>query len=213
MGIGKEISSPMESDDTAELEYFFEILEHFHELVSQPDRPETQKTFRLIARSPESYIARAIFQYRDKFLSNGASFHVIFANLSPVHFLSEWISDETSPCAAHAESTIRWARRPNLVDAHEQFTLNNECTWSGESMRRDVSSRFGFYLFEDACKETAIIAERSFQALWRVSEPIPASQVKRAKLVSESDFANLQSDATCLSVAEPLAISPEFTRH
>lgn len=213
MGLGKEISSPMESDDSAELDYFFEILDHFYELLSQPERQETQKTFRLIARSPESYIARAVFQYREKFLSQGARFNVIFANLSPVHYLSEWICEETSPCANHAESAIRWARRPNLVDAHEQFTLNDECTWSGESMRRDVSSRFGFYLFEDGCKDTAIIAERSFHSLWRVCETIPASQVKRAKLVSDTDFANLQSEASALGVNEPLGNSPEFTRH
>ncbi|GJM04000.1 MAG: hypothetical protein DHS20C08_25010 [Rhodomicrobium sp.] len=213
MGPVKEISSPAETDDTAELDYFFDILEQFKSRLDSKDHEQETRELRLVARSPESAIARAILKKCSDLSEKGITLKVIFAHLSPMPLFSEWISPETSPCGMEATNLIRWANRPNLVDAHEQFTLDKECSWSGESMRRDVNARFGFYLFDENCQHTAKLAHRSFESLWNVADAIPQAQIKRARLVADSDLTQLKADAAGITLHSTQLSSPEFTRH
>lgn len=211
MGLIKEISSPTASDDSAELNYFFDILDHFIEKYQTGSAID--KTLTLIARSPEANIAKACIQYREKLSLANIELKVIFAQITSAEHLCAWLDPETSPCGLKPESSIRWGKRQNLVDAHEQVTLTNECSWSGESMRREVSSRFGFYIFEENCQQAAIRGERAFNALWQICDKIPQTHIKRAKQTSEQSFLNAHSKTVSFANSDAHFGIPEFTRH
>jgi|GEM_PF-6048311 len=211
MGLIKEISSPTATDDTAELNYFFDILDHFIQKISSD--ASLDKSLTLIARSPEANIAKACIQYREKFSLANIEIKIIFAQITPTEHLCEWLDPETSPCGLNPEKNIRWGNRQNLVDAHEQLTLTNQCSWSGESMRREVSSRFGFYIFEKECKQAAIRGERAFNALWQICDKIPQVHIKRAKQTNEQSFLGAHSKSGSFSQNDVHFLASEFTRH
>ncbi len=211
MGLIKEISSPTTTDESAELNYFFDILDHFIEKISSDI--SLQKSLTLIARSPEANIAKACIQYREKLAFANIELKVIFAQITPTEFLCEWLDPETSPCGQNPEKNIKWGNRQNLVDAHEQLTLNNQCSWSGESMRREVSSRFGFYIFDENCKQAAIRGERAFNALWQICDQIPQVHIKRAKQTNDASFLGAHSKSGSFSQNEVNYLASEFTRH
>lgn len=211
MGLIKDISSPTTSDDTAELNYFFDILDHFIEKFSAQTNPN--ETLTLVARSPEANIAKACIQYREKLAMANIELKVIFAQITPTEHLSEWLDPEISPCGETPETNIRWGNKQNLMDAHEQLTLTNQCSWSGESMRRDVSARFGFYIFEEDCKQAAIRGERAFNALWHICDKIPQVHIKRAKQTNEQSFLGAHSKTSGFTQSENYFLASEFTRH
>lgn len=211
MGLIKDISSPTTTDDSAELNYFFDILDHFIEKISSD--ASLEKSLTLIARSPEANIAKACIQCREKLALANIELKVIFAQITPSEYLSEWLDPETSPCGSTPENNLRWGNRHNLVDAHEQLTLNSQCSWSGESMRREVSSRFGFYIFDEECKQAAIRGERAFNALWQICDKIPQVHIKRAKQASEQSFLGVHSKSTSYPQNEVNYLASEFTRH
>jgi hypothetical protein len=211
MGLIKDISSPTATDDTAELNYFFDILDHFIEKISSD--VSLDKNLTLIARSPEANIAKACIQYREKLSLANIELKVIFAQITPTEQLCEWLEPENSPCGLNPEKNIRWGNRQNLVDAHEQLTLTNQCSWSGESMRREVSSRFGFYIFDQECKQAAIRGERAFNALWQICDKIPQVHIKRAKQTSEQSFLGAHSKSGSFTPSEVNFLASEFTRH
>lgn len=213
MGPVKEISSPADTDETAELNYFFDIIDQFKSKLESGNHEKETRELRLIARSPESAIARALLKKYTELSAEGITLKVIFAHINPMPLFSEWICPESSPCGMEAANLIRWAKRPNIIDAHEQFTLDKECSWSGESMRRDVNARFGFYLFDENCQNTATLAHRSFERLWQISDKIPQAQIKRARLVAESDLTPLKAETAGISLHGVEPCSPEFTRH
>lgn len=213
MGPVKEITSPVESDEADELDYFFDILETFFTRLSENAGDEAPRDLSLICRSPDSAICRALYQQRQKLGELNISLRVIFAQLGPINRFSDWLNPETSPCGENPEAMIRWARSPSLMDAHEQLTLNEDCSWSGESMRREVSARFGFYLFNQECRQSALMARRSFESLWKITDLIPQAQIKRARLFDENDLSSLHGDTAGITLHPAEQLSPEFTRH
>ncbi len=213
MGRIKDISTPAENDTSAELNYFFDVLDHFINIAKTGVTHSSDESLTLITRAPDSAIARAILQYREKFAEINIPMQIIFAHLTPSEYLCNWIDPEISPCGETPTDNIRWAKRHNLLDAHEQLTLSNHCSWSGESMRREVSSRFGFYIFDENCPKAAIRGERSFNALWKISETLPQAQIKRAKLARDSQFLGVHGEQNNFSSTEAGDHTSEFTRH
>lgn len=213
MGPVKEITSPVESDEADELDYFFDILETFFNRLSAENSQDSRQQLSLICRSPEAGISRALYKQRHKLTETNTTLRIIFAQLGPINLFSDWLNPESSPCGENPEAMIRWARSPSLMDAHEQLTLNDECSWSGESMRREVSARFGFYMFNEKCRQSAVIARRSFETIWKIAHPIPQAQVKRARLLNESEYASVHSDTAGITLHPAEHLSPEFTRH
>lgn len=213
MKLVKDIDSPTEHDETAELSYFFDILDQFFEQAKSNHSQSTELPLTLIARSPESCIAKALYQYKEELETQNIPLNVIFSQIPSSEELSNWLLPEKSPCGPTPEQNLRWAKRPNLADAHEQLTLGSMCSWSGESMRRDINARFGVYIFEKDCPQTATLGQRSFRALWQISTTIPHSHFKRAALINNPEFLNLQNDAASLTPTAPQSLTSEFTRH
>lgn len=69
-------------------------------------------------------------------------------------------------------SDVRWARRPRLVEAHEQLVLGPTVCWIGDCMRRDPAKCDAFETYVEGCGEAAGCAAVSFERLWIVSEPV-----------------------------------------
>ena len=74
-------------------------------------------------------------------------------------------------------NAVRWTGNPALIDAHEQLVLGNSLSWFGDSMRRDPSTRDALETFNTFCEPSAVQTMRSFEAMWRVSQPVSASQM------------------------------------
>ena len=69
-------------------------------------------------------------------------------------------------------SEVRGARRPRLVEAHEQLVMSPTVCWIGDCMRRDPAKCDAFENFVEDCGEAAGCAAVSFERLWVISEPV-----------------------------------------
>lgn len=76
------------------------------------------------------------------------------------------------PAAFFAGQSVRLARDPRLLDAHEQIVLGPATSWIGDCMRRDPMKRDAYECFASDCSETARWARISFERLWQASIPI-----------------------------------------
>jgi hypothetical protein len=70
------------------------------------------------------------------------------------------------------ECEVRWARKPRLIEAHEQLVLGPETCWIGDSMRREPVKCDAYESYIDACAKTTAAAVVSFERLWQTSEPL-----------------------------------------
>jgi hypothetical protein len=119
----------------------------------------------LIARSLRSPVARAV----GALVETGRldlRIHAIFSSLD-----GEAESEAGSGVAAWAHS-VRLARNPRLLDAHELLVLGPATSWFGDSMRREPDKRDAWERFASDCEETARHAQRSFERMWQASEPV-----------------------------------------
>lgn len=211
MGLIKDINGPTTNSDTSASAYFFDIITQFLS-ICQHTSSDSEKTLTLVARSADSGIARAVYHFRDEIKAENIHLKAIFTQINTSKDLSNWLSSEQSPLGKSLAKNLRWAKAPALTNAHEQLTLNNICNWSGESMRRDINARFGYYIFDADCKKAAVLGKTAFKALWRTSEPLPQSLLKNA-LDRETGLYSLQSEAMSFNSTENAPSSPEFTRH
>ena len=211
MGLIKDINGPTTKSEDAATAYFFDIVTQFLDVV-QHTPTDQNKTLMLLARSPDCGIAKAVYHFRDEIKAAGLTLKVIFTQINTSKELNKWLSAESSPLGEACEKHIRWAKSPALTDAHEQLTFSTICNWSGESMRRDINARFGYYIFDVECKEAAQRANNSFKAFWKASVPLPQTCFKRA-LVQEDEIYTLQPASSPISVGAFSTTTPEFTRH
>ena len=170
------------------LGYYFELLD------SRNNGDLGDKTVTLIARSPSSPVARALYAFVSEASADDINVQIIFSHLEPTDILSNWfdlVVDETSDTP---RPEIRWAKTPSLMDAHEQLVLGREMSWSGDSMRREPSKRDAFELYRSTCEQSAEYALRAFNMIWDVSEIVPvrlsSSLVKSNKTESKNGEAS-----------------------
>jgi len=150
------------------LGYYFELL------GSECVDYDAEKSVTLIAHSPCSPVARALFAFTSETPAEDIDVRIIFTHLEPTDMLSDWLElmmDETSSAP---RPDIRWAKLPSLMDAHEQLILGTSMSWSGDSMRREPSKRDAFELFRSSCNQSAEYGLRGFNMIWESSEPVPA---------------------------------------
>lgn len=87
--------------------------------------------------------------------------------------------------AFFASQTVRAARDPRLLDAHEQIVLGSAASWVGDCMRRDPVKRDAYECYAADCGRTARWARISFERLWQASAPFEFS---RASAVATADM-------------------------
>lgn len=129
----------------------------------------------LLARSVESPAAQALCAHAARLAVSGIRVKVIF---------SEADSAIRLPAPFALPSECRLARDPRLLAAHEQLVLTPTCVWTGDCMRRDPSKRDAYEHFAANCAETATMAARSFEKLWKAAAPFESIPRLSATLAS-----------------------------
>lgn len=138
--------------------------------------PAVQGMLMVVARSAGSPVIKALAGLAPEIQSAGYALRIIFAHLDHDALPESWERD-----MGGLRSDVRWARRPRLVEAHEQLVMSPTVCWIGDCMRRDPIKCDAFETFIEGCGEAAGCAAVSFERLWVVSEPVrrvaPAAHV------------------------------------
>lgn len=126
-----------------------------------------QSMLMVVARSAESPVVKALAGLAPEIQSAGYALRIIFAHLDHDALPDTWDRD-----MGGLRSEVRWARRPRLVEAHEQLVMSATACWIGDCMRRDPAKCDAFENFVEDCGEAAGCAAVSFERLWVISEPV-----------------------------------------
>jgi len=137
--------------------------------------PVAAGCYLLIARSPESPVAKALRTQAKQMAAAGIIVRALFCEVGQVAALA-------APFVPPGE--CRRMRDARLLAAHEQLVLAFDRTWIGDSMRREPSKRDTYERFAPNSVETAALASRSFERLWRTAAPIERVPAIPATLAS-----------------------------
>ena len=182
------------------LGYYLELLD------CSESADDAQKSVTLLARSPRSPVARALYAFASEMSDDEINLEIIFAQLEPTDLLSNWFDLVADESSSAPRPKIRWAKTPSLMDAHEQLVLGTAMSWSGDSMRREPSKRDAFELFRSDCAQSARYGSRAFQSIWEVSQPVP---VRLSKSLAKNPDCDLEQDPQQAKYRKPDA----STRH
>ncbi len=126
-----------------------------------------QDVLTVVARSVDSPVVKALLGLGSEISAAGMSLRIIFAHLDNDTLPDSWEQD-----VAGLNCEVRWARRPRLIEAHEQLVISAETCWIGDCMRRDPAKCDAFESYVEDCGEAAGCATVSFERLWIASEPL-----------------------------------------
>lgn len=124
----------------------------------------------LVARSVESPVVKAIAAQAAEIVAAGYSVRMIVAQTDADAMPRGWALSD----AVEVDCEVRWARKPRLIEAHEQLVLGPQTCWIGNSMRREPAKCDAYETYIDDCPKTAASAMVSFERLWQTSEPLLA---------------------------------------
>jgi hypothetical protein len=122
----------------------------------------------VIARSVESPVVKAVASLAGEIVAAGCCVRLIIAQADRQSPPRDWALSRS----VDVDCELRWARRPRLIEAHEQLVLGPETCWIGDSMRREPAKCDAYESYVDACAATAGSAAVSFERLWAASEPL-----------------------------------------
>lgn len=124
-------------------------------------------TYTLIARGPDSPVARAAAALAHEFAAANVTLRVVLLDLDAM-------TAEAGRASVldmdHAD--IRLLTDVRFNAAHEQFVLNATDVWLGDCMRRDPTKRDAFEMFHENNSLAAQHAARSFEKLWASAQPV-----------------------------------------
>jgi hypothetical protein len=144
------------------------IGDYLAEVHTAAPRPRSE--ILLIARSVESPVVKAISSFAPEIVAASFGVRMIVAQTDAESMPRGWsLSD-----AVEVDCEVRWARKPRLIEAHEQLVLGPETCWIGDSMRREPAKCDAYETYIEECAKTATSAIISFERLWRTSEPLLA---------------------------------------
>jgi hypothetical protein len=143
-----------------------EFVRH-HIGSSAEGRGAAYNVLMVVARSADSPVVKALLSLNQDIAAAGLSIRVILAQLEHDQLPESWEKD-----LGHLACETRWARRPRLVEAHEQLVIGPETCWIGDCMRRDPAKCDAFESYISDCGEAAGCAAVSFERLWDISEPL-----------------------------------------
>lgn len=174
-----------------------------------PACPGSDTSFCVIARTPDSPVARALNDMKDEISALGIPVHAVFASLGSKG-LETTVQDGT--LEINSTRVIQDAR---LLDVHEVLILDQASAWIGDCMRRDPAQNDAYERFSSDCTFTNTTARSAFEQLWEGARPVKSawlSQSNRAALAIVSDQ---QLIATSASVSPVEDITPRVpsTRH
>ena len=162
---------------------FDDFISSYIDILSYgDDEQEKNKDIRLIVRSASTPVVHSILTRSKDLKSLGVNIKVIFTQLSPFASTERWI-EEICECDAEViQSSIRWAKKQALHDAHEQLIMGNRMYWCGDSMKRALESRSITSLFEKNCAESVKLAIQAFSAMWNCSTSVTRKGIERLSM-------------------------------
>lgn len=155
------------------------IAEHLVEV--QHDRPQPGSEILLIARSVESPVVKAIAAQAAEIAAAGYTVRMIVVQTDADTMPRGWALSDT----VEVDCEVRWARKPRLIEAHEQLVLGPHTCWIGDSMRREPAKCDAYESYVDDCGKTAGSAIVSFERLWQTCDPL----LSRTPAMSHGDEA------------------------
>lgn len=123
----------------------------------------------MIAKSPESPVARALAASAADFAQYGIAVRVLLSELEPGFVpLPEGRSILDIQTGA-----IRALTDPRLVEVHEQLVIGTVFTWIGDCMRRDPLKRDALETYDGTDPQRIACARVSFERLWAKGKVMP----------------------------------------
>ena len=150
-------NGPVKDEKEARLKAF--VARHLETLREQ-GAPAGTITYRLLALSADSPVARALDALTADLDAAGVALEVVFVRHA-----------KPEPTPAMKRADCRFATDIRLLDAHEQLVLDDATAWIGDCMRRDPLKRDAYELFCDRCATTSGNAQRSFAHIWNAAGP------------------------------------------
>ena len=174
-----------------------------------PAAEGTTRTYCLIARSPDSPVARAVAELSDDLADLGISIYAVFATLG-ANDSAVRRQKETSDL-----DNVRQVQDQRLLDAHEVLLLDNKSSWIGDCMRRDPARSDAYERFSNNCVFTNASALSAFEQLWNGAQPVKSvwlsmAQGQARSVVSDQD---LIAKSAAMSPLEDVDIRAPATRH
>lgn len=123
----------------------------------------------LVARSPESPVARAVAALADEFAGLGITISAVFAQSAPNAALRQG----GGKCTDANNSRVLTDAR--LLDAHETLLLGGTTAWVGDCMRRDPATNDAYERYASNCTFTNASAHSAFEQLWKTARPISST--------------------------------------
>ncbi|MCP4937343.1 MAG: hypothetical protein GY927_24820 [bacterium] len=180
MGLLSQFSSKAELHRRETVKRFDDfILSYVSKVEKQATASKEDLSVTLIARSPESAVTDAVRRHANTFVDLGIEVRVIFASIEPASVFADFVEMAGMYNGQNClDTSLRWAKNPALLDAHEQLVLGMDHCWSGDAMRRAADVRFSLDLFESAGANAVELGRAAFIGLWSASANIPKSRFR-----------------------------------
>ena len=171
VGQRNEVLCREDDSQRGELEDHLEALSR---LVERPPQDEDKPLIcTLLLRSAKSLPALALTEMRDVLADAGILAKVILSTVEPDQELHSLLLALAALLPdGNLNAHVRWARKPQLLDAHEQAVYGREMCWTGDAVRRGANRRNRLAFFEDT-PEALLHGSRAFEALWAASDLVP----------------------------------------
>lgn len=176
--------------------------------ASNPGEGDGRPAIFLVARSPESPVARAIAEMSDQISAAGLSIQAVFAQVNGP------ASRDAREHGAHTQDQTRILRDARLLDAHEVLVIGHRASWVGDCMRRDPASCDAYERYSTDCTLSLLSARGAFDQLWA------GAQATRTTWLTETAGppASAQAEdellaSTALSTQDDRSVHAPATRH
>jgi hypothetical protein len=145
-----------------------DVIDRIGRAASTAGHPDALKV-QLIARSPDTKVAREMLARLPEFEAQGVGFEAIFMKLSGTEVLAavaEVYGAET------ARRTVRVVNVPEQGEIAEQVNFGRVAVWTGKPMKAWTSAAFedGALALTGNDTDRAQLAGAAFRALWNVAE-------------------------------------------
>ncbi len=171
VGRRNEVFYRAEDSQRGELEDHIEALSLLAERA--PQNEGKPPIFTLVLRSAKSLPARALIEMQDALAEAGIVAKVILSTIEREQDLHPLLVALAALLPdGNLNAHVRWARKPQLLDAHEQAVYGREMCWTGDAVRRGANRRNRLAFFDDT-PEALLCGSRAFEALWAASDLVP----------------------------------------
>ena len=145
------------------------ISDYVMSLAAPGVAAEAHRDVFLLSRTVDSPVLAAVLSLSNELAAVRAAVFAIIGTPGPD---DEDLETLRAKAVAPFDLSIRIARNPRLVEAHEQLVLGGVSTWYGDCLRRDPLKRDAYESFAAGDLAKAGMARHAFQRLWQAAVPL-----------------------------------------